>query len=107
MCEHLGHFLTVGCQGSAADLRVCVCVRANANCSVCILGMASDWRGPGQRKEFFRWNKSITALVERSAVNLYQASGDHPVLQISEVLSRHALMALIYGLQDSLKRSIP
>lgn len=61
----------------------------------------------GQAKEAFRWNKSITAAVERSAVNLYQTSGDHPVLQISEVLSRHALMALIYGLQDSLKRSIP
>lgn len=61
----------------------------------------------GQKKDSFRWNKSITAAVERSAVNLYQTGGDHPVLQISVVLSRHALMALIYGLQDSLKRSIP
>lgn len=61
----------------------------------------------GQGREAFRWNKSVTAVAERSAVNLYQAGGDHPMLQISEVLSRHALMALIYGLQDSLKRSIP
>lgn len=61
----------------------------------------------GQAREAFRWNKSVTAVVERSAVNLYQAGGDHPMPQISEVLSRHALMALIYGLQDSVKRSIP
>lgn len=95
----LAHFMTVSYQGvSGRSLSVCVQVHAYR-----------EWGGwvQGQAKEAFRWNKSITAAVERSAVNLYQTSGDHPVLQISEVLSRHALMALIYGVQDSLKRSIP
>lgn len=106
ICKWRGPFFCLVAVRGHWVVWVTACLHANWSMHVRACRICAGWVW-GQRKESFRWNKSITAVVKRSAVNLYQTSGDHPVLQISEVLSRHALMALIYGLQDSLKRSIP